>query len=155
MKKVIIPVIAFFVLSIGFIVFSISQSYVKVQYGKDAMFHMMTLDDGATVTATCDGVSTNVIGRNTQRIYSTLTVSELKRIFKKPEWDEKSAIYLNFSDGAKYIIAHDPSENDGVFIFYTYKNKTLRFKVSGYNSYNWLKRAISPEGIFNKNELLD
>lgn len=155
MKKIIIPVIVFFVLSIGSIVFAISESYTKVQYGKDTMFHMMTLDEGETVTATCDGVSTNVLGRNTQRIYSTLTVSEIKRIFSKPKWDEETAIYLDFSDGAKYIVAHDPSEDDGVFIIYSYKNKNLRFKVSGYNSYNWLKRAISPEGIFNKNELLD
>ena len=155
MKKILIPVIIFFVIVIGGIAFAVSDSYSKVQYGKDAMFHMMTMEDGGVMSAEYNGTNTQVVGRNTSRVYSVLTVSALKRVYSKPDITDNEAVYINFTDGAAYIIYKDPSVTDGVFIFYTYKGKKLYLKVDGYNSFTWIKKAISPSGIFNENIVLD
>ena len=155
MKKFLIPVIVFFIVVIGGIIFAISTNYVKVQFSKDLMFHMMALQDGETLTAEYNNVTTNVVGRNLQRVNSVLGVSAINRVYKKPGFDSDKAVYLTFSHGAEYIVAVDPSESDGVFIFYEYKNKKQVFKVSGYNSITWIKKAVSPSGIYNNNEVLD
>ncbi|MBN2558331.1 MAG: hypothetical protein JXB33_06230 [Clostridia bacterium] len=155
MKKIVIPVVVFFVVIIASIIFAVSDSYTRVQYGKDTMFHRMTLDEGGTLEAEYDDVTTLVAGRNLQRIYSSLTVSEMKRIYKKPSWDPDTAIYLRFSDGAQYIIAEDPSVIDGVFILYTYKKENIRFTLSGYKTFDWIKRAIAPDGIYNDNPIIE
>ncbi len=154
MKKILIPVIVFFVIAIGGIIFSISINYTKVQFGKDTMFHMMTVGEGGALTAEYKNVKTNVIGRNLQRVNSVLGVSTITRIYRKPTYDGNEAAYLKFSDGAEYIIAPDPDVSDGVFIIYKYKNKKLVFKVKGYNSMTWIKKAISPSGIYNSNEVI-
>lgn len=155
MKKYIIPVIIFFVISIGSVIFFVSSSYTLVQYKKDTRYHITTLQENETLTATYKEVTTQVVGRNSSRIYSLLTVSEIKQIHKKPTYAENNAIQLNFSDGATYIVVEDPSINDSIFILYSYKNKKLYFKISGYNSLEWTEKAISPEGLFNENILID
>ncbi len=154
MKKIIIPVVIFFILVIGSIAFAVADSYAKTQYGKDTMFHMMGLSEGEILTCEYKDIKTQVTGRNTQKIYSVISVYELKRLYSKPDWDAKEAIYVNFSDGAEYIVALDPSINDGVFIIYSYKNKTIYFKVNGYNTMSWVKKAISPSGIYSTNEVI-
>lgn len=155
MKKIVIPVIAFFIITIGGIIFSISINYTKVQFGKDTMFHMMTIAEGGTLTAEYKDIKTNVVGRNLQRINSVLGVSAINRVYGKTEYDENEAVYLYFSDGAKYIVAPDPEVSDGAFIIYSYKNKNLAFRVKGYNSMTWVKKAISPSGIYNRNEIIE
>ncbi|MCK5759019.1 MAG: hypothetical protein KAH14_07980 [Clostridiales bacterium] len=154
MKKIIIPVVIFFIIVIGSIAFAVADSYAKTQYGKDTMFHMMTLSEGEILTGEYKDVKTQVTGRNTQKIYSVISVWELKRLYKRPAWDAEEAVYLNFSDGAEYIVAVDPSINDGVFIIYSYKNRTKYFKVNGYNTMSWVKKAISPSGIYSTNEVI-
>lgn len=155
MKRYIIPVIVFFAISVGSIIFFVSSSYTMVQYKKDTRFHITTLQDNETLMAEYLGVTTQVVGRNTSRIYSILTVSEIKHIYKKPKFVENNAIYLNFSDGATYIITEDPSIDDGIFILYYYKSKKLYFKLDGYNSLEWTTKSISPEGLFNENVLIN
>ena len=155
MKKILIPVIIFFVVVISGITFSISTNYVKVQFSKDLMFHMMALQDGETLTAEYNDVTTNVTGRNLQRVNSVLGVSAKNRVYKKPEYDFEKAVYLTFSHGAEYIVAEDQSVNEGIFIFYSYKSKKQVFKVHGYNSMTWIKKAVSPSGIYNSNDVID
>ena len=154
MKKIIIPVVIFFIIVIGGISFAVADSYAKTQYGKDTMFHIMTLSEGEILTAQYKDITTQVTGRNTQKIYSVISVFELKRLYIKPDWDAKEAVVLNFSDGAEYTVAIDPSVNHGVFIIYSYKNKTIYFKVNGYNTMQWVKKAVSPSGIYSTNEVI-
>lgn len=154
MKKFIIPVVIFFVIVIGGISFAVADSYTKTQYGKDTMFHMMSLSEDGTLTAQYKDIKTQVTGRNTQKIYSVISVFELKRLYRKPDWDTKEAVYLSFSNGAEYIVSLDDSIADGAFIIYTYKNKTIYFKVNGYNTMSWVKKAVSPSGIYSTNEVV-
>lgn len=154
MKKILIPVVIFFIIVIGSISFAVADSYAKTQYGKDTMFHMMTLSEGGILIGEYNDVKTQVTGRNTQKVYSVISVFELKRLYRKPDWGSEETVYLNFSDGAEYIITTDPSIHDGVFIIYTYKNKTKYFKVSGYNTMSWVKKAVSPSGIYSTNEVI-
>ena len=151
MKKIIIPVILFLVIAIGSMVFAISDSYSRVQYDKDAMFHMMSLSQDGTLTAEYQGTVTQVLGRNTQRINSLLTVKAINRLYFKPSYAEENTIFLTFSDGAEYIIAENTDEDDSVFIRYSYKKKIQWYKITGYNSLNWAIKAISPEGIYREN----
>lgn len=154
MKKIIVSLIIFFVFSIGSIVFAVSLNYNKVQYGKDILFHIMNVEEDGELIAEYNDQTTSVLGRNINKLHSILTVSAMKRLFSNPEWDTNSAITLNFSNGAEYIIAKDLSVDDGVFILYTYKNRKLRYKIEGYGSFNWAEKAVSPEGIYNENIII-
>jgi len=155
MKKIIIPVAAFFVIVLGIIIFYISSSYQLVQYGKDTRFHIATLSDGGTLTAELDGLKTQVIGRNVQRVGWVLDISEKSKVWKKPDYNENEAIYLTFSDGAEYVIAKDPEDSNAIFILYEYNSKKVRFHLEGYNAWSWATRATAPDGLYIENIVLN
>lgn len=155
MKKYLLVVIILLGGMIAVVAVTISGNYNKVQFSKDLQYHMTTISEGGTLTATYKDTTTNVVGRNLQRINSVVGVSAAERTFKRPEYDENDAVTLSFSHGAEYIIVPNPDVEDGVFIFYSYKNKDQVYKVSGYNSMIWVRKAISPSGIYNPNEVLN
>ncbi|MBN1624694.1 MAG: hypothetical protein JXN10_04105 [Clostridia bacterium] len=155
MKKVLIPVVVFFVLVIGSIIFFVNASFQIVQYGKSTRFHISTLSDGATLTVDHNGVTTQVIGRNIQRVGWVLDISDKERVYRKPDFNEDDAIYFHFSDSAEYIIAQDPEDSDSVYILYEYKGKKLRFHLTGYRAWYWATEAVSPEGIYIENIVIE
>ena len=152
MKKILIPLIIFMSALIGFITFGISRSYAKVQYEKDVMGHVMSIDAEGNLEAEYQGTRTKVIGQNIRRIKSVLTVSEMKRIYKKPPLDEENCVYLSFPDGAEFILIEDPKAADGAYIRYSYKRRVKWFHVEGYDTIMWATRAVSLEGIYTENE---
>lgn len=151
MKKILIPIFIFLAFAIGFLIFITSLSYSRIQYEKDTLAHVMDVDSGGELVAEYNGETTKVLGQNVYRIKSSITVTERERLFSKPKYNSDEVITLKFSDGATYIVVQDDSENDSVFIIYNYKGKNLYLKIEGYNSFSWVKRAISPQGIFNEN----
>lgn len=155
MKKILIPVIVFFVVVVGSIIFFVNLSFQLTQYSKATNFHISTLLDGYTLTTEYNGVETQVVGRNIQRVGWVLDISEKERIRRKPEYNENEAIYFHFSDSAEYILAKDPKDDNSVYIFYEYKNMRLRFHLEGYNAWKWATEAISPEGIYRENIVLN
>lgn len=152
MKKILIPLIIFMSALIGFITFGISRSYAKVQYEKDVMSHVMSVGTKGNLEAEYQGTKTNVVGQNVRRINSVLTVSEMKRIYKKPALDEKDGVCLSFPDGAEFILIEDPDVEDGVYIGYSYKKRVKWFRVEGYDTMMWVTRAVSLEGLYTENE---
>lgn len=152
MKKILIPAIIFMSVLIGFITFGISRSYAKVQYEKDVLSHVMSARSEGNLEAEYQGTKTKVLGQNVQRINAVLTVSEMKRLYKKPPFDEENGVYLSFPDGAEFILVVDPDIADGAYIKYSYKNRNKWFHVEGYDTMMWATRAISPEGIYIENE---
>lgn len=155
MKKVLIPVIVFFVIVLGSIIFFINSSFQLTQYTKATHFHINTVIDGGTLETELDGVRTQIAGRNLQRVEWVLDISAKQKIYRKPEINEDEAIYFYFSDSAEYVLAKDPGDSNSVYIFYKYKNMKMRFHLEGYNAWDWATRAVSPEGIYMENIVLD
>lgn len=154
MKKLVIPVVIILLCGIGFLVYILSMSYNRVQYKNDTSAHFMDVDTGGELIAEHNGIETKVLGQNVFRIKNAITVSEMKRINSMPEYNSDTAIKLKFSDGAMYVIADDGSEDDIAFIMYSYKGKNQYFKIEGYKTYSWIERAVSPEGIYHENKVI-
>lgn len=156
MKKIAIPVILFVVIAVGSIVFGVSISYRKVQYQKDAVAHVFVVnEDGGELVAEYNGVTTKVLGQNVDRVFKAIKGNEMEYLFSRPKYNNDTAIKLKFSDGATYEVAHDNPEEDSVFVIYNYKGKNYFIRIKGYNSFSWLERAISPQGIYNENEIIN
>lgn len=152
MKKIIIPAFALFAILLGIVVFAVVMSFNNTQYVKDALAHVMAVNDGGELTAEYQGRTTRVLGSNMTRIQKIVTVTERRPLLIKPKYDPQGAIKLHFSDGAEYIIAEDPSVSDGAFVLYSYKGRNLYFSIKGYKTIDWTIRAVSPEGIYEPNE---
>lgn len=155
MKKVLIPVAVFFIVVIGSMAFFINESFQLVQYEKATRFHISTLSDGGTLTVDHNDVTTQIVGRNVQRVGWVLDISAKERIRKNPEFNESDAIYFHFSDGAEYVMAKDPEDADSVYILYEYKNNKLRFHLEGYKAWDWATRTVSPDGLYIENIVID
>lgn len=154
MKKLVIPVVIILLCGIGFLVYILSTSYNRVQYKNDTSAHFMDVDTGGELIAEHNGIETKVLGQNASRIKNAITVSERRHLNSMPEYNSDTAIMLKFSDGAMYVIADDGSEDDIAFIMYSYKGKNQYFKIEGYKTYSWIERAVSPEGIYHENEVI-
>lgn len=155
MKKFLIPVIVFLVIAVGSIVVAVSMSYSRVQYGKETYMHLARFQDGGELLAEYDGVTTKIHIDNVYKIMKSISVTESDYLVSKPEYNSEAAITLKFSDGATYIVAHDESEDDSIFVIYSYDGKEFYLRTKGYNSFSWVERGISPEGIYSENEVLD
>ncbi len=155
MKKFLIPVLVILGIFLATTIFAIYLNYSKVQYEKDLLFHNLRLEDGGELICEYNGMTTRILGGNITRISKVVSVSERRRLFKEPEYNKDEAIYIQFSDGAEYIIAVDESMEDAVFVIYKYKNKEQYYSIQGYNSFDWAQRAVSPEGTSSTNEVIE
>lgn len=154
MKKVLIPLAVIFVLGLGTMIFLLSMNYVQVQYQKDAEAHFMAAAEG-DVTASYAGQTTIVSADNLGRVWRELTISERKRVFSAPDCDFDTAVVLDFPDGARYAVVPDDAADDAVYICYTDDGKDLWFRVEGYGVMDWMVRAVSPEGLYGTNEVVE
>lgn len=156
MKKLLVIVIAFLVIGLLAVAIPISLRYDYIQYEKDMMAHDMKLQDGGDVVATYQGQKTRVVGGNIGRLEWALTLTDRTRVFRKPAYDPDLAVTIDFPDGARYVIAPDPSVEDKIYIFYSYKDKNRRYTVpAGYKAMDWIVTAISPEGVYSPNEIIE
>ena len=155
MKKYLIPVLLLLILLVVFIVFLIYMGFEKQQFANNMSAHISDVEEEGTLFAEYNGQKTQVVGQNIYYIKNSLTVYERKRLFIKPEYNPESAIYLSFSDGAGIMIAVDESVDDGVFVHYSYKNKRLWLSIKKLKTFEWVSRAISPEGINNENIIVE
>lgn len=155
MKKYVIPVVIVLLCGVGFLVYTLSMSYSKVQFRNDASAHFMDVYTGGEILAEYNGITTRVSNQNTSKIKSAITVSERKALRSEPEFDSEKAITLDFSDGARYVVAEDGSGDDVAFVLYSYEGKNTYLRIEGYNTFSWIKKAISPEGIYVENEVIE
>lgn len=156
MKKIVIPVAVFMVFIIAGIVFTISLSYAQVEYDKATLVHKLDASrGGGELLAEYMGQKTRVAILNLDRVEWLVTISERRRLFFRPKYDAETAVYLHFSDGAEYIVAENPNEEDSVFVLYGYQNKNLYFSITGYSAMSWAVRVVSPEGIYSTNEVIE
>ena len=155
MKKILIPTLIVLGLLVGAIVYVISYSFNRVQYEKDLLTHIVDVGEGGQLVAEYDSLNLCILGNNIKRLQRVLGVSERERLFLKPDYDKDQAIILKFSDGAEYIIVANQTEEDAIFLGYSYKSKNQWYSISGYKSMDWTQRAVSPEGINTPNEVIN
>lgn len=153
LKKIVIVVVVFLLLGLMGIIIPLSLHYDTVQMEKDMIAHVMSTAEGELIASRA-GQTTKVTGRNIDRIASALTPTERQRLFRKPAFDEADAIFLNFPNGASFIIAEVDPELDKAIVVYRYKRKIRYLSINGYKTFSWISRAVSPEGVYNENELL-
>jgi len=152
MKKVLFFTLVPIALILGSIIFAIWVSYGYVQYQNDTYFHVMGAMEDERAVAEYNGTTTMISGGNLRKINNLLTPSELKRRFVHPDFNEDECIRLSFPDGAEYLVMRNEDTEDGVHIRYTYQKKKQYYRVEGYKTFEWLQKAISPEGIYGENE---
>jgi hypothetical protein len=154
LKKLVWIVVIFLVAAITALVVPIALRYDHIQYEKDMLAHVMSCNDGDLI-AKYQGQTTRVIGRNIDRISSTLTVTERKKLLRKPEFDAASAITLQFPDGAFFTVAPSQSDDQTAFVHYQYKGKNRYLSITGYRTMHWISKAISPQGLYQENEVIE
>lgn len=153
MKKIVIAVTLFFVIGLTALIVPLSLRFDTVQYEKDMLAHVISCDEGDLI-AEYDGQRTRVLGRNISRIASTLSPVARRRLLREPVIDLAQAAIIRFPDGAVFTIAASDTGEDQAYVIYRYKGKNRYFSITGYNTFSWILRAISPEGVYNPNELL-
>lgn len=155
MKKVVIPVLVFFGLMVGAIVFFVGVRFSQVQYEKDTQAHFMAIAEDGEMTAVYEEQTVLVSADNWGRAEWLLTITERKRLWSSPDVGTDGAVVFNLSDGAEYTIIPDASADDAVYICYAFEGREKWFRVEGYTVMSWAKRVASPEGVYAPNEVVE
>ncbi|MDD4139499.1 MAG: hypothetical protein PHX81_04720 [Eubacteriales bacterium] len=153
MKKIIIIIAVVMAVGLTAIIVPIALRYDSVQYEKNMLAHIMSSDDG--LVAEYDGQKTLVVGRNINRVASTLSPATRKRLFRKPDFDPNQTVVITFPDGARFTVSPAGESGDTAYIVYSHRSQTRYFSVTGLKTFDWITRAISPEGVYNENEIID
>lgn len=152
-KKSLVAVVVFLIVGIAAIIFPLSMRYDFIQYEKDMQSHVMSLDDGP-LHGEYNGIKTQVIGGNIGRVVSTLTPSSRKRLYKTPDIDPADRLTVIFPDGARFDAYPSITDSETTYIHYQYQSKDRWLSISRLDTMNWLKKAVSPEGTSNENEVV-
>lgn len=155
MKKVVIPVLIFFGLLLGVVIFFVGMRFSQVQYEKDVQAHFMEIAEGGELTAESGGQTTRISADNWGRAQWLFTITERKRLFLTPDVSSDGSIVFTLSDGAEYTVYPDTSAEDSAYLHYTYGSHSLWFRVEGYAVMDWATRLASPEGVYSPNEVIE
>ncbi|MDW7658768.1 MAG: hypothetical protein SCM11_16490 [Bacillota bacterium] len=153
MKKIVIAVTLFLVIGLTALIVPLSLRFDTVQYEKDMLAHVISCNEGDLI-AEYEGQRTRVLGRNISRIASTLSPAARKRLLWEPAIDLEQAAVIRFPDGAVFTIAESEAAKDQAYVVYRHKGRSRYFSITGYNTFSWIIRAISLEGVYNENEQL-
>jgi len=153
MKKYVIIVAAFIVLGIVALAIPMWIRYDYIQYEKDIQAHVLSCSKGDLI-AEYKGEKTKVLGQNISKLQTVITVSERSLVFFRPKYDPETAVKLTFPDEAELVIVEDSAKTDKIYIFYHHQSANRCYAVEGYDAFNWITEAISPEGIYQANELM-
>lgn len=153
MKKWLIAIGILAVVGIVLIVVPLSNRYASIQYKKQVQMAALiaTSSEQGWLKAEHNGVATNVLGRNVDRINNMLTPTECKRILFAPQLETE--ITLTFSSGDVITISKYPQHEDCVLVHITGEDGSYNFSIEGYGVMDNVGEAISLEGASNANEL--
>ncbi len=153
MKKYVIIVAVFIVLGIIALVIPMTIRYDYIQYEKDMQAHVLSCSSGDLI-ASYKGVKTKVLGQNISKLQTVITVTERSLVFFRPKYDPDTAVKLSFPDQAELVIVEDSAKDDKVYVFYHHQSADRCYAIEGYGAFKWITDAISPEGIYQANELI-
>lgn len=154
MKKVVIPIIIFFIVAIAAVYIPVSIRLDYFRYENELTAHLAAQKEGGEIIAEYKGQKTRLIDGNADKLIWAATLTERQRIFIKPGYDEADAATILFSDGAKLIFAPLEETGDKALIVYIFEGRTRYYSLKGYKTMEWVFKIISPEGYYAPNEVV-
>lgn len=152
MKKVVIPIIIFFIIAIAAIYIPVSIRLDYFRYENELTAHLAVQKEGGEIIAGYKGQKTRLIDGNADKLIWAATLTERHRVFIKPGYNEADAVTILFSDGAKLIFAPLEETGDKALIVHVFGGRTRYYSLKGYKTLEWVKRIISLEGYYVPNE---
>ncbi len=156
MKKVLIPVICFFLIVGAVIFFPVAKRYrINGFYKEFAYVHMLSWDqiDPKYVKAESDQGTVRLNENNLSNAANAIMrVNSLDFLFLTPNTDGLDCVTLTFPDGAVVQIfdaGTDENNKDVAYIINTYQGDTHSFSLTGMATYARVYQCVSPEGYGN------
>lgn len=154
MKKVVIPVIIFFIIALAAVYMPLSIRFDYFRYENELTAHLAGQKTGGEIFAEYKGQRTRVMDGNADKLIWAVTLTDRKRIFMKPGYDPTEAVMVFFPDGAELIIAPLEKTGDKVLIVHIFEGRTRYYSLEGYNTIGWVQKSICPEGYYVPNEVV-
>lgn len=152
MKKVVIPIVIFFIIAIASIYIPVSMRLDYFRYENELTAHLAAQKEGGEIIAEYKGQKIRLLDGNADKLIWAATLTERQRIFKKPDYDETAAVTIFFPDGAQLIFAPLEETGDKALIVHIFEGRTRYYSLKGYKTMEWVQRIISPEGYYVPNE---
>lgn len=155
MKRILIPVGVVSTILLGFLIWLVVQSYNDNIYERHLLTHFGSVSEQASAIAEYDGLRVCVSPENLLRINDDLGRKSRKRVTFRPDYIEETQVRITFPDGAEFLIAEDPDDAKLCYILYTYDGTQLYYSTSNLDTLGWVRKAVSLEGLYVPNQLLD
>lgn len=152
MKKVVIPIIIFFIVATASVYIPVSIRLDYFRYENELIAHLAAQKEGGDIIAEYKGRMTRLMDGNADKLIWAATLTERQRIFIKPEYDQSEAVTVTFSDGGELIFAPLEQTGDKALIAHDFEGRTRYYSLKGYKTMEWVLKIISPEGYYAPNE---
>lgn len=152
MKKLIIAVIAVFLMIGSFITMTVlGQSRVSL-YLRDSDDHLRdVVVNGTRVYAVHTDVEAPRTSLDSANVSSFLqAVTRTGLLFKPFAPGNQEGIVVTFPDGAEYTVIDGGKNSDGkdvAYIIYCYSDYKYCYSLTGYETYSRVSKCVSPEGF--------
>ncbi|MDI9469591.1 MAG: hypothetical protein QM296_05215 [Bacillota bacterium] len=153
--RVLLPVVLIVLLVLGGLAFMTWRGVTMNRFRSDVELHLMTVCSDWPLQAEYQGEKTLVAGKNLGRIYWALTLSQMKLCLLEPQTDAAEEIRLSLPSGAVYTIAPELRDPNVAVIRYQFESDRRTLSIRGFAVQDWLKRAISKEGIEKPNRVVE
>lgn len=156
MKKAILGGVVAVLLIAGVLMVAVPLmgQFAGIQYEKRVQMDLLiAAGEEEWLYAEQNGVKTQVLGGNLSRISRLLTPSEAKHLMRIPEMEPE--ITLSFSNGDVIRIASDDAADDRAIVLLDYSGKRTAFAIEGYRVIKNVGTAVSPEGFYDENILME
>ena len=109
---------------------------------------------GETVTAEMDGVKTEVMVYNCEKLRSLLTITERERTRHDPD-PEKQTMVIRVGERMTVTVENGDEALDEVFVTAQSGVWKRSFRIAGYDSFHWITRTAGPEGYYGPNPVIE
>lgn len=153
--RVLLPILAVVLVVLGGLGFSAWRGITMNRYRSDVELHLLTVTSEWPLQAEYQGRKTLVSGHNLNRIHWALTLSQINLCLQEPETDGAEEIHLSLPSGAVYTVSPEIGNPDVAVIRYRFGSERRTLSIRGFAVRDWLKRAISEEGITRPNRVVE
>lgn len=151
MKKILIPVIAVFIVIVLFFGGAIWLKDDQLAYERELVKHFAVAMSEGGIRAVENGVTTYLADSNSEKLRPVLCRAErsYEPFRRRTEGARVIELYV---DDEMTIVVEEPDPNvDTVYIYYTCGSKQRTLSISGYQTMRWVDSIVSPEGYYGPN----
>ena len=149
--RVLIPLVIVLAIGAGMIGYGMWIGRTLNKFRGEVNLHLITVNEEYPLVARYLDETSEVSGENLRRIAWALTLSQMRTVHFMPEIDESQLIRMDTPTGAEFHVAPAAADAETTIIDYRYDGRRRLFKIEGYKVHDWIRRAISLEGIYNPN----